>query len=89
MLQRKADPALLECFSDIAQTFEHKGVMPQVCFRVIIREAEADKQRLLRLIRTRNGVLERIIASGALRLLHPVEHVIASGGRQIIQLRNP
>lgn len=72
----------------------HAGTRYGIPFPVFCRASfgtvGANVRALMRAyIRTRNGVLERIIASGALRLLHPVEHVIARGDRQIIQLRNP
>jgi hypothetical protein len=51
--------------------------VPQIGLGVVVHEAERDQQRPLQPVSLSYGVLEGVVAFGALRLLHPVEDVRA------------
>ena len=61
----------------VLQTFEQEGVVSEVCLRIAVREPEYDEETLAQLVRPLHGVLQSVIVLRPLRLLHPVQDVVA------------
>ena len=77
MPQHESNPALRERLLRLAQTFEHEDVMPQIRLGIIVHQPEANDKRPAELVRQINRVFQRVIPHRALRLLHPIQHVVA------------
>jgi hypothetical protein len=77
MPQHESNPALRERLPRLAQTFEHEDVMPQIRLGIIVHQPEANGKRPADLVCQINRVFQRVIPHGALRLLHPIQHVVA------------
>lgn len=56
----------------------------RVRFGIIVRQAERDQQREFQFVRAPDCILKCVIARRALRLLHPVKHIITASDCQPI-----
>jgi hypothetical protein len=73
----------------VCETLEHEAVVPQARLRITLREPEADDERQHCSVRQLHRVFQRIVVRGALRLLHPIQHVApAAAWRAFVQRRD-
>ena len=70
----------------LGQSLEHEGVVTRLGPGQRIRERKSHERGDAEPICGCDGGLERGVEYGALRLLHPVQHVVAGTLRRIIQL---
>ena len=63
---------------DIGQPLQHEVVVPSVGLGIVIHQPERDQQGQLELVRAMHRVFQRVVELGALRLLHPVEDIVAA-----------
>ena len=71
----EADAALGERSPDVLETLQHEAVVAQIGVRVVVHQAERDQHRQPIAVGHLDGVFQGRVERGALRLLHPVEHV--------------
>jgi len=69
----------------LRQAFEHERVVPCVRVRVIVHQTESGHHRQGELVGPVHRARERRVVLGALRLLHPVQHVPTGARRQVCQ----
>ena len=72
---RQADAAPREGCAGLREALQHEGVVPQVRFRIIVRQPEADHHPAAQPIGLLNAILQRVVHLRALGLLHPVKDV--------------
>ena len=85
---RHSDAALFKVPAGLPETFEHKSEMAEVRVRVILRQSETNKNRLMQQIGLVDCVLESVVPVGPLRLLHPVKDKASFGYRFLIKSLN-
>ena len=71
------DTALGKHSLGLLKPFQHKNVMAQIGFRVIVQQAENNQNRQIIPIGLLNCIFKRVIVFSPLGLLHPVEHIRA------------
>jgi hypothetical protein len=70
----------------LGKPFEHKGVMAHIRFGVVGRQTKTHEDRQAEPVCLGDRHLERGVELGALRVLHPIEDIVAGLFRRIIEL---
>jgi hypothetical protein len=60
----------------ILQALEHERVLPEVRLGVVSRQPEDHEERLFEFVGPLHRILQGIVVTGALGLLHPVQNVV-------------
>ena len=81
----ESQSARVDRLRGLGETLEHERVVARIGLRVVVGQAEADDDRKRQPVRLRYGHLQRRVELRALRLLHPVQHVVARSLRRLVE----
>lgn len=84
----KTDTSRAQSPFGFRKTFKHEGVVPRIGLGIVGRETKADKDGEPQPVGRRDRGFERRIELGPLRVLHPIEDVIAGLFRRIVEFDN-
>jgi hypothetical protein len=73
--QHKLDASPSQGLLRVPQSFEHERIVPQIGLGKPLSYAENSDDGQLQVVGLANRIFESVIASGTLRLLHPVQNI--------------
>jgi hypothetical protein len=86
---RECNTTLRQGRAGLAQTFQHEGIVPGIRVRISIGQSKADEDRKVEPIGRGDGSFQCRVERFALRLLHPIEDVLAPRLRRVVKLLEP
>jgi hypothetical protein len=79
----------LQCLFGLGETLEHEGIVTCICLGIVLSQSKAHQNREPQPVRLVDRGFKRRVELGALRILHPIENVIALLLRHVIEQHDP